>query len=352
MPPKNFLLAAHDPGGANVLMPLANRLSEQHSVLLFPGGPAIDIWKSLNSGPNLKTADGMEIDEILMDALPDLIVTGTSLVSDFERLIWRLARQSGRRTTAVLDASMNLERRFLSDIDEESNLPDAICANDPKAGQQLSSAKWCTARIHVTGQAYLEATIRNTQEIRSGRVCRPRPLMVFFSEPIATDHTGEQNPGYDQFSVATLLSKIIGDWGPVDVQIQPHPREDKKIWLQWLENIRPPENASFSIATASTDELLTQADGIMGMTSMVLLQAALSGIPTASFQPDRRLSLNQKLDETTEIIMATKTADSEYCIDKFFAATKAGDRPMTKLSTALDGSIERLFQAVMMEEGT
>jgi hypothetical protein len=279
-----LLFAAHDPAAARLLLAVYRlAVACGHAVSLLAKGPAQAIWEEeglscLNQPPDL--------------ADYGLLLTGTSFHADFDRVLWAKTREAGIPSLAGLDAWINLKRRFLDDKRGQLVLPDIIIAIDEKNRQALL-AEGISTRIEIAGQPHLEAVVESLRKRRSDnhRNSSP-PLIAFFSEPIGSDFPNGSR-GFEQFETAGLLAEALAAHAPIQLIIQPHPREDIE---QWKKRISAPSGVIVTIGGGRTDDLLAKADLVVGMTSMVLIEAGLAGIPILSLQTNRKFAANPLVD--------------------------------------------------------
>ncbi len=217
----HLLFAAHDSGGANMLlpvMPLARGRGHRTSTLA--AGPSAAVWRG--AGEEVEDAGGDAAVRAALDRLaPDLVVTGTSY-ADFERTLWRLARDRGTRSLAAIDSWTTLRKRF-SWADGSLVQPDAVCVVDERMRDRILAEGWCGVPLHVTGQPHLEAVVRRLGGKRAGRKPTDTPLLVFFSESLRRDYGGE-GPGYDQFTVADLLVPALAGLARISSAASMHRR--------------------------------------------------------------------------------------------------------------------------------
>ena len=289
--PSRIALAAHDPGGAAVLAAVAPALRERgHELLWIPAGPAARLWREAGE----YVPDAMDGIAAIEQSLPNLLLTGTSFFKDFERTLWSAARRIGVPSFTDLDGWTNFEVRFVP-LDGSAEYPDAFGVMDEATRAQIAAEGWCQARLFVVGQPHLAA---RTERLKRRRRGRPRGRrIVFFSEPIAEDY-GRAARGFTQFEVATLAAEALAGFPGIVMDVKPHPREADADWRDWLA--RAP-NAR--LAAEDTETLLAAADGVLGMTSTVLLEACLADIPALSLQPDRPKIINSVLDEMTPVVI-------------------------------------------------
>lgn len=296
-------LAAHDPGGAAVLVAVAAVLRARgHDLAWLPSGPATRLWRE--AGETVPEAmDGTAAAAALAVSRPALLLTGTSFHAGFERALWAAARRLRVPSFAAVDSWTNIERRFALSGGEPEQ-PDGFGVPDESTRAEIAAAGWCRARLAVIGQPHLAARTERLKQRRRLRLPDRETTIVFFSEPIIEDF-GPSVRGFTQFEVATLAAEGLAGRAGVFLSIKPHPRESEGAWHDWL--VRTP-NAG--LATEDTETLLGAADGVLGMTTMVLLEARLAGIPVMSLQPDRPALVSPIIDSLMTVIAQRQAASA------------------------------------------
>ncbi|MFQ5953467.1 MAG: hypothetical protein ACE5JZ_00210 [Kiloniellales bacterium] len=338
-----ILFAAHDSGGANLLQPVAEACEAAgHEVRRIAHGPARALW-----GGRSRTVRAE------MRAFgPDLAVTGTSKEAGFEQRLWRVARNHGVGTIAAIDAWMNLRDRFVRS--QDGIQPDALLVIDQGMKQEIAGAGWCRARLYVGGQPYLERQAIRLRRRRAAlrpkafgrradrRLNSPR-VVVFFSEPLAgTAAAGRV--GYDQFLVAGLIADRLPLLASACFIIQPHPKEKAGPWHDWLVDHSVPPSLEARVSDRTTEDLLVAADAVTSMASMVVIEAAVAGIPALAVQPRRNYCPNPAIDSMPEIRLVT---DPVELVDAL-AEALATDPPMGA-TERFAGSTEACLRAIETE---
>ena len=332
-PTATLLLAAHDIGGGHVLVPILEACrGPAYDVVVLASGPARTLFLD-----DARCADNSDVAQILSEFMPNIVVTGTSAVATLESELWEAARIAAIPSVAVLDTTINLEMRFAY------SQPDVICAVDETSRRELEAATWCTARVEVVGQSHLERThqlsrLRRPSGGRSGR-------LVFFSEPIAASPGGVHAVGYEQFSVLARLLPGLAAVGGLSLTIKPHPNETIHQWNEWLSDLEPHRGVRAGLDTADAFTLMMDADGVLGMASMALVEAAISGVPVLALQPGRRYCPNPMVDAQSGIRLVT---DPDAVVDatRAFGESVTGLSGASTVSNSFDGSMERTLRVI------
>ena len=340
-----LLFAAHDPGGARMLWPVI-ALADQagYDLYLLASGPAGQLWK----GRGFPVHDVVSLDpisKIVPEGRLDLVVTGTSGVSDLERELWRAARRSGIPTLAVVDRWYNVQRRFLTTGTAESVQPDVIGVPTSQCAVAVHKEGWCRSALRVVGHPYLQQVRRQRLSSRSHRKwTETGPAIGYFSEPYAGT---EFMQSYDQFHVGGYLLQAISPERPVRLMIKPHPREEANHWHQWLKKQTDSGVAGVRVTDEAVGSLLDWVDGVVGITTTVLLEAALAGIPALSIQINSRRLNNPRIGETDTIPVVTSRENIPRAVWELCERCKGSQGPTDpQLLSMTNNADKRLFQVL------
>ncbi len=251
------------------------------------------------------SADTQEaIAELVGTVAPDLIVTGTSSEDSTERRLWTAAERAGISSFAVLDQWTNYRLRFIPEEDAEDRelvMPSFLFVMDELAKQEMIALGIDGDKLIVTGQPFFDY-IRRTGERFTAReieVVRRELsddegglVFVFVSQPIASLHRkngmAEDHWGYTETTVLTSVTRCLEKLTEelrikVTLVIRLHPKDEVDAYGEILTKLHPFIKYVFDRKTDSS-LLLQAADLVMGMFSMVLLEAAILDRPFISVQ--------------------------------------------------------------------
>ncbi|MCW8836409.1 MAG: hypothetical protein OQJ99_08600 [Rhodospirillales bacterium] len=338
-----ILFAAHDPGGARALLPVMACARERgHQTILFSSGPASAIWRKEGEATLDADSEAGFLDAFLDDAKPDAALTGTSMHSDFERHLWPVLKARRIPALAVLDAWINLKLRF-EDSTGQASQPDVIGVIDEGMAEKALAEPWLSATVRVLGQPHLESVAKRLSALRTNaRRNEARPFIAFFSETVAQDHPGERSPGFDQYSTLAALLPALAAVAPCRLVVQPHPREDRAEVAAFLESLPAPEGVAVELSGMETERLLVAADAVIGMTTMVLVEAALSDIPGLSLQLNRKRQHNPAVDAIGGVTVVTREDGIPVALRALLHADGKSERPMP----SFEGSAACIVDAV------
>lgn len=330
-----LLFAAHDPGGAQMIgAPVPELLRRGHEVDFVAAGPAVKLWR--NEGREVTAIEGAADLEGAILRKPDAVVAATGF-GEVERAAWQWAGRAGLRSMAAIDSWTHLLRRF--EVTGGYDFPDVVAVIDTDTEAAFRAEAKGAVDVAVVGQPHLEAqTERLTAARGEHRFDSSAPLVVFFSEPIIEDF-GPHARGFDQFQVFELALAALAEAAPpgLRVVVKPHPRETMERWRDLVGKGGRSGGFQVELAAETAESLLKTADGVIGMTTMVLLEAHLARIPVLSLQPNRTGLVNPIIDRaagavTDPAAIAVKTAEliaflgSEATVDAGFSAILDGAR--------------------------
>lgn len=300
------LFFARDPGGANVVRPVYEKMKGNYRTLLYAKEFALKTFREENYPVEDIQERGIETYEDILSFLkevnPDVVITGTSLDDFTERYLWKAAENLHIKAYAILDQWMNLGIRFSAyDYGREEEyhshrehpyLPYRILAMDGLAKEQLEKEGISGDKIMLTGQPHFD-TVRE----RFGRARQVydnrRWNVAFASEPVYQDYDNCEETklywGYNERTIFDSLYRNLQNLAEcysrkVRLIIRPHPREEQANWRQRMETLRDDnvmlemdkENDSFSV--------MKSVDLVCGMSSMFLLESMICQKPVLSIE--------------------------------------------------------------------
>lgn len=347
-----LLFATHDPGGANMLLPVLQLARTRgHQVALAGAGPAAAIWRAVGeanaAGPTVPV--GPQPAMPFSGQRPDLLVTGTG-IADSDRRFWIPARTIGVRSLAFVDAWTSLRYRF-RDAAGQPVRPDAVGVINEAMRDELVADGFPAAGVHVVGQPHLQALARRLAGRRNGHRPHDPPLLAFFSEPLAEDWKADPY-GFDEVTVVPRLLAALAAHGPVRFVLKAHPRESADKWPAFLATNPAPPTVRVEAVEETVENLLARVDGVLGMTSMALIEAALAGVPVLSLQPGRRRPASPLLEclPRAPIVAAQDIAGA---VARFIADVRAGKSETAPgLVPILADADQRALAAVEREVAT
>jgi hypothetical protein len=270
------IAAAHDPGGANaVAVTVASLRSQGDSVLAWGKGPALRQFAALGVACT-PLPEGPGANAVLSDSLraANLLLTGTSAQDGFEQELTLNARERGIPSLALIDYDANHALRFRKRRAPGAPVyPDVVTALDQTCAQALAEAGVPAAAIRVTGQPYYAWL--------AWLATRPRP-------PRSLGQSGRRvlfasQPDADEPRALEIVLAAFAEHRDRDrLTIRFHPRqpteEQDRCLARFTQHGLPPrvDQEPSSLVSVAAHDL------VLGITSTILVEAALLGIPTGS----------------------------------------------------------------------
>lgn len=300
--------AAHDPGAANAVAASVLRLRlEGVEVEAYAKGPAVQVFKRFAISPV-----GVASNEwnILEQTDCNVLLTGTSWAGSFECELFRWAKTKGIPSVAVLDYWSNYRQRFLHQ--EQLVLPDRVTALDEASVSDMLSAGLPATQIVVTGQPYFSWLIAN----RLNLSIAPGPVkkLLFVSQP-----------GQNEVAALRLLLQALDVMPPLErFTIRFHPRQQT-----CAQSLKILEESGLPFSVDEENDPLSSVsrhDCVIGITTVLLVEAALIGVPAGS------LVIGVKDTLKTNELGITKRLGSVEQICQFLSATESVSLDETFLS--------------------
>jgi hypothetical protein len=228
---------------------------------------------------------------------------GTSLHDPYPLRVARRARECNIPVICVLDNWMNYRWRLEMD-GKPFFIPDIYAVMDQLAEKEALQEGIPQSIIRVIGHPGLSDLIdlyttfvsdEKREEVmrKSSLALDERKLLVFVSEPVEMDQGGDPASskfrGYTEKTVLRLLLDNLQAFSnSVVVGLVPHPRENPEGLLRVWEESKGSLQGGV-LRAENGREAIFIADGVCGMSSLLLYAAFLLGKPLLSLQPDLRL---------------------------------------------------------------
>lgn len=299
-------VAARDAGGANILLPVLRRLEANLGVQLhiFGEGPALRLFRQGGAAAEEVPSGSDEQERFLHERWkqtpPDALLLGTSWGPSIEKELLQIGQQSGVPALSVVDHWSNYRDRFTEPGSGRLRLPNQISVMDEIALDQAVTEGLPREILRIGGQPHLQSLaamardaglLEQARRLRAAWLGEQRDskLILFGSERFSDDFRRgtPHDRGYTETDALEGLVEALRivetqDGRRLKLVVKLHPKEER-------ERFRPgplARDRGFLLAQAEPPwACLLAADGVVGMTSMLLVEAALLGRPAVSFQP-------------------------------------------------------------------
>jgi hypothetical protein len=231
----------------------------------------------------------------LKDLAPDALCFATSVRDDMALRFAAECQELAIPAIHVLDNWASYRRRL--QLGGRVLYPDIYAVMDTIAATAVADAGFPSDTIRVTGTPALS----RLQPIREARRVGSGLRLAFISEPVEMDQGSDPASlhyrGYVESTVLSIFAQAMNDCADVTrVDILAHPREDVARLDAIWRSVRGKLTGGVADA-ADRDNVLACADGIVGMSSILLYEMWLRGKPVASLQPGLRLPELRMLSE-------------------------------------------------------
>lgn len=301
------LATAKDAGGANAIVPVLTRLlhvgaevravayEQSSGIFLRNGLPAkpVEDYGFPNGFPSsdLPQLAG----RIISTEDPDVILVGTSWGYSLDKELVAEGNRRGLPTVAVLDMWSYYRERCSRPTEAElSCLPSRLAVMDELAREEAVAAGIPEDRIAITGQPYLDRLhqegVSETAQREGDRLRaewgRGRPVVLFVSEVIGQDFPlgSPWYRGYTELDALAALAKAMPlVTTALSLAIKLHPQQESgPFHLDRSTAALAPT----VVRDVDSHSCVAAADVLVGMTSTLLIEAAMAGKPALSFQPN------------------------------------------------------------------
>lgn len=296
---KKILVAAHDPGGSNVIGPIIAKLAgqtQQYSLTLALLGPARQRIPTSGSNiiatdlpalptpgfPNEQSTREESVAALLDQLQVDIIFTATSYNSNLERLFLKHAKKRRIPSAAIIDYWANYAERFT--LEGQRYFPDVLFVTDKKMAEEVQS-EHPSSQIIVCGNPHLRELAETHASHRQAQQKNKKQRYRFFSENV--HHYFPHRP-INEFSMVTQLVRFLADRNSsAEFLVRPHPMESHAPWEKFFADFSSREelkSIKLSLDTSPFPEVLADNFIAIGITSMALLETTVCNIPTFSYQ--------------------------------------------------------------------
>ncbi len=301
----DVLIYAEDPGAANYVAQIPAALqSNNFKSILLTDGLATNYLKDRGvTGEHIQA--GQTADQILDCYKPRLVIIGTSENRDTLGLkLIEAAKLSGVESAAVVDLPVNADRRFCGKSDNPLEyIPDWLLVPDLATKSSYEQLGFKSDKVITCGHPHYD-NIRSRAEIlrQENRATRRqkvlpeapenRPIVVFIAEPpsklnpaLSTRHSGYTMLGHGDSGWKTeiILQEFLDAFASCNpkpyIVLRLHPKNNQDEFQAYEDKV------NFVSSSGDPLELLSIADLSVGMSSMLLQEAVLLGVPTLSILP-------------------------------------------------------------------
>lgn len=259
---KHVLIIARQAGTANAFQSTVEEFRRRDwTVTLGALDAAQKVWAA-QTVHHLTTPDAIAL---VQTTEADVLLTGSSFKAADDGAIWDAAHRAELPCVAYVDEWKHYAERFSVDRPFD-HMPDHIAVIDDIAADALA-ADGCPIAPHVVGNLVFDAL----SKVVPGSTGRN---VMIATEPI---------PDYLGFCelevVEALLTALPNE---LEIVLKPHPREKS---AKYAALVAGHPGARLAHEAADRRDLMSASRAVIGMTSMLLVEAAHVGLPALAVQP-------------------------------------------------------------------
>ncbi len=355
---KKLLGFVEDPGAANWFVPLAPALRARGYDLDLCGAGTALAYLAERETP-VRDADGASIMQSISEGSYAALLVGTAENPDTlgHRLV-DTARACTLPSIGIIDLAVNAAHRFRGNGGRPlEHAPDFLVVPDREAASAFSALGFAVNRIATVGQVHLESILRSAKSISPMRRAKARqfaapgipadrPLWVFVSEvgyafDDPHDASGAdfslRGRGNTHYRTAVVLEELIEVMKELDpapwLVVRLHPKNKRVEFDLYRSEIQGLSQFGDPVP------LIMAADAVVGMTSMLMEEAAALGRPTLSIlpRPAERDWLPGLADG--KIPVATTREEVRMAVAELARRTPS-------LATSFDGALDNAVSAI------
>lgn len=300
----DILIYGEDPGAVNYLAPLPAALKTAGF------NPSFRLASSVSTYANDRQIshmiyDGENAASLVTSERPGLLIVGTSENPDSPGLaLIDAARSTGTPTLGVIDMAVNAHRRFRGRSDKSlKHAPDHLAVPDKATALAYRELGMDSAATHIVGHPHYDVIRHRQQDLQDQdrtalraslfpEAPADRPIWVFIGEGVDQLDPSESHrsdaytltgQGDSSFRTSIVLEELFDAAEQLDpkpwIVLRLHPK-------MTAADVTPFRERAGAISEGGDPlPLVWSADAVIGMTSMLMLEAHLLGRPTLSILP-------------------------------------------------------------------
>lgn len=335
---KKIVLCFQQTGGANALLPLLEGWQQKFQVIIICRDVVSEsLGRHGVNGSTFAQVFGndyerKDIVQWLEEIKPDLLITDTinlarvteSWVTYF---LWEQAGLRAIPSIAYVDCWWGYGIRFFPEPDSRKVvLPSMIVAIDDNAGIEMTHEGLPADRIKVLGSPRFEQilqyqareskietkTIAQDLGIRDGDL-----LLTFVSQPLGKDAV--EKWGFNEETVFRAVLESIGSYpaypeiSSLKLAVILHPEEDEAVLRGISVQYNPGLDIIFYQGKDALD-IIVASDLVLGMASILLVEAVLMKKPVLSIQPGLKREDMLVTNRTGATKLITSIAELQSCL--------------------------------------
>lgn len=299
----------------------------------------LTVWSNLNESILSGTGEKVKISEIGSISKLKVIITGTCTGNGIDKKLIQIGKYLNIPSVSVIEHwNLYLYRFF---VDGKTLLPNYIFLNDNHAMKSAIEDGLPKDLLYAYGNPYLEQLQGKDLSPVDKKIFKLKfglqrdKILIFISEELNFKKNSDGYRGFCEFEVLSDIIKSSSNKN-IDVLIKLHPEEALHKYNCFTRN----ERVCVAKDNLDFDTIISHADIIIGMDSMMLIEASLFRNDIISYRPRAvKPFIGSKLKILTEVgtkeslerILSTKNNQADKKLD--FAGSK--ERLLTHINTII-----------------
>lgn len=298
---KRLLIITRQAGAVEAFAPVVKHLRHiQWDCDIIAFDKSKIIWEHLNIHP---FSEEFENDREIADY--NLLLTDTSEEVAETAFFWDIAKKNNILSIAYVDSWVNYAERFTVRRKFDKT-PDYIGLIDHLMYQRMEKSGAPVEKLVVLGYSRFETVLHRYMEFFQSAPLKKSPQIIFF-----TNVTGPQIPNTDggyhtkevvEFVLQEFL-KRKSSFPEINMIIKPHPRENADDYTNLIQSYQLQDFVM--VSDEDPYKLMSRADAVFGLNTILLVDSSELGIPTYSFQPERNVKKNDITDRKNINVQTT-----------------------------------------------
>jgi len=276
-----ILFVAGDAGPAKYLSYLARSLEPKEYVCI---SSAISRRVFINMSVNcLDSINDFDMKEVAV------IVTGTCLNDGVDKKAVSIGKKERIKTISIIEHWSLYKKRF--ELNEQYLFPDMIFVNDNQAKEEAVIDGIPSGKLHIVGNPVLENVTKyeySTNDELEWRnnfgLSKGRKVITFVSESFKDDFKDDspEFQGFNEFNVLNDILEVLNNESILIIKLHPAEVSNKYDFCLKNPNI-------FIVDETDINKLIEFSDIIIGMGSMLLIEASIINGAVYSYRPNEKI---------------------------------------------------------------
>lgn len=294
---KKIMVAAKDAGGCQALLPVLKILRNfNYQIYCYAEDPARDIFEESKFDVCEYGRDIKNIKQEILTVKPKVIFVSNSYGRSIEDIFVETGRELNIKTIGILDHWLLYDEKFNKGGDIWYFLPDKLIVMDEFAKKEMVDLGASPDRLIPLGQPTFDFLLGRKNSFTYDEYLKVRKelntrsiFVLFLSQDMERFYGGPGKRDHLGYTEYIVLEKIIEELRilnkkhntEISLVVKLHPREEEGKFAEYSNKYKH----FTEIKNYDPYKLMFASDLIIGMDTILLVQACVIGLTNISFQP-------------------------------------------------------------------